>query len=376
MTVVRHWLAAALVVAFLTTMGAGSIALAQDQGTPGIEATRTARVQPQPTQTPDTSGSDVAQTDDTSIDGGSTADEPSAPSPNAADIDISGMDQTIAQGLAAFDDFSGGIWRITELKPLPVDQAPSVTAPYYGFIYQMKGNTIIRNNVTGKRARIEPGEAYYFSAGDDYTRYQEDADGSRAWLIEVVPSTADDADAAGTVLWKSDEIGGFPDDTRDFELVAANILDGGSARVPDYEVDVLLMVTVGSIQVTDDNGTVRMDAPAALMVSGKVDIENTSQDPANYLIGKIGSSVGDALPAVDDSTTPDESADTPDAASGDTTGEEADPELDTDGDGLIDTDEAVYGTDPTIADTDFDGYSDGDEVMVYGTDPLDANSWP
>ena len=32
----------------------------------------------------------------------------------------------------------------------------------------------------------------------------------------------------------------------------------------DYEVDALLMVTVGSIQVTDENGTVQMDAPAAL----------------------------------------------------------------------------------------------------------------
>jgi hypothetical protein len=379
MTVVRHWLAAALVVAFLTTMGAGSIALAQDQGTPGIETTRTARVQPQPTPTPDTNPPDVAQSEDTSIGDGNSTDGPAGPSPNAADIDISGMDQTIAQGLAAFDDFSGGIWRITELKPLPVDQAPSVTAPYYGFLYQMKGNTIIRNNVTGKRARIEPGEAYYFSAGDDYTRYQEDADGSRAWLIEVVPGTADDADAAGTVLYKSDAIGSFPADTRDLELMAANILDGGSARVQDYEVDVLLMVTVGSIQVTDDNGTVQMDAPAALMISGKVDIENTSGDPANYLIGKIGSSVGDALPVVDDTTTPDEAADTPEATSdgsGDTTGEEVDPNLDTDADGLIDTDEAVYGTDPTIADTDFDGYSDGDEVIVYGTDPLDPQSWP
>ena len=40
------------------------------------------------------------------------------------------------------------------------------------------------------------------------------------------------------------------------------------------------------------------------MISGKVDIENTSGDPANYLIGKIGSAVDDALPAVDDTTTP------------------------------------------------------------------------
>jgi hypothetical protein len=50
--------------------------------------------------------------------------------------------------------------------------------------------------------------------------------------------------------------------------------------------------------------------------------------------------------------------------------------LDSDGDSLIDTDEAVYGTDPYVADTDYDGYTDGDEVIIYGTDPLDPNSWP
>ena len=155
MTVVRHWLAVASVVALLATgLGAGSIALAQDQGSPGLEATRTARVQPEQTPESDTTAPDVAQTDNQSSDGESASPDTSEPSPNAADITISGMDQTIAQGLAAFDDFSEGIWRITEIEPLSVDEAPAVTAPYYGFLYQMEGNTIIRNNVTGKRARL------------------------------------------------------------------------------------------------------------------------------------------------------------------------------------------------------------------------------
>ncbi len=36
--------------------------------------------------------------------------------------------------------------------------------------------------------------------------------------------------------------------------------------------------------------------------------------------------------------------------------------IDTDGDGLNDIDEGLYGTDINIIDTDGDGYSDGDEV--------------
>jgi thiol-disulfide isomerase/thioredoxin len=57
------------------------------------------------------------------------------------------------------------------------------------------------------------------------------------------------------------------------------------------------------------------------------------------------------------------------------------PELDTDGDGLSDIEEAELGTDPFRADTDKDGYTDFEEVDA-GTDPTDENSviytggWP
>jgi hypothetical protein len=45
---------------------------------------------------------------------------------------------------------------------------------------------------------------------------------------------------------------------------------------------------------------------------------------------------------------------------------------DMDGDGLLDVDEANLGTDPLNPDSDYDGFTDGDEVFVFGTDPLDA----
>jgi hypothetical protein len=52
-----------------------------------------------------------------------------------------------------------------------------------------------------------------------------------------------------------------------------------------------------------------------------------------------------------------------------------DKAVDTDGDGLSDQQEVlVYGTDPDRPDTDDDGLSDGDEVWVYGTDPLNADT--
>lgn len=49
-------------------------------------------------------------------------------------------------------------------------------------------------------------------------------------------------------------------------------------------------------------------------------------------------------------------------------------DIDSDGDGLFDKDEAVIGTDPYNPDTDGDGLSDGDEVFKYKTDPLNPDT--
>lgn len=48
--------------------------------------------------------------------------------------------------------------------------------------------------------------------------------------------------------------------------------------------------------------------------------------------------------------------------------------IDSDGDGLLDNEEAQYGTDPYDPDTDDDGLSDGEEVKIYSTDPLNPDT--
>ena len=44
---------------------------------------------------------------------------------------------------------------------------------------------------------------------------------------------------------------------------------------------------------------------------------------------------------------------------------------DMDGDALLDIDEATIGTNALNPDTDGDGFGDGEEVLLMGTDPLD-----
>ncbi len=48
--------------------------------------------------------------------------------------------------------------------------------------------------------------------------------------------------------------------------------------------------------------------------------------------------------------------------------------LDSDQDGLTDSEEALYGTDPNKVDTDGDGLADRDEVRVFKTDPLNPDT--
>lgn len=49
-------------------------------------------------------------------------------------------------------------------------------------------------------------------------------------------------------------------------------------------------------------------------------------------------------------------------------------EVDSDGDGLSDRREIELGLDLAKADSDGDGLSDGDEVMKYGTNPLNRDT--
>jgi len=47
-----------------------------------------------------------------------------------------------------------------------------------------------------------------------------------------------------------------------------------------------------------------------------------------------------------------------------------------DGDGIRDNEDLELGTDALNADTDGDGWSDADALLLWGTDPTDLNSKP
>ncbi len=344
---------------------------------------------------------------------GSTPDAEDGRSPNA---------QVIGQGLAFFDSEVEYRWRVREIAPPVEEEAGSGVAVAYSFLLQRTGATVIRNDISQRRGRIEPGEAYYISADDPYTRYANGDDPSTLWLIEIVNVESDAAELEGEVVYEGGGMSSVPAGTWDLELVRNILQPGEAAELPAHEGPALVLSSFGEIQTTTaggESGTI--DTAEGQLSVGPLVLRNNGDRPVVYLVAYIGDRVlgpdetpeAEAEEAVDAEGTP-ETAGTPvaevsgpeadDDEDGLTNGEEeelgTDPALidsdgdgladaeevndfgtdptnpDTDGDDLDDGDEIQLETDPSIADSDNDGFEDGEEVLSAGSDPNDAESTP
>lgn len=330
----------------------------------------------------------------------STPQPTSTPAPTPAPPPAEGPvaashEEVIAQGLAIFD-VAPAVWRVTEIAVPSAESAASFITGDVSFTLQISGASVISNDLSGKRARLGPGEAYFMSAGDPYTRVADGPDASRAWIFEIL-SPADAAkDSGGKSVFTSDRITRFPAGARDLELIRNVLLPGESSTLGAHNGSALIVATNGAVAVSAGSAaSATLGVGNGLLVPAEVNLTNTGAAPAAYVAVAIGAEVGksgqtpasagdttatavpDGSPAAEATTAP---------ASDDTDGdgltneEEAalgtDPNMkDTDGDGLTDKQEQNY-TDPLNPDTDGDGYSDGDEELVYGTDPNDPNNHP
>ena len=172
--------------------------------------------------------------------------------------------------------------------------------------------------------------------GDGYLDTNDDFPlDSTEWLDTDSDGTGDNADT-------DDDGDGYLDTDDDFPLDSTEWLDTDSDGI-------------GNNTDTDDDGDGLSDTEEASLGTDPLltDTDSDGYDDAD-----------DEFPL--DST---EWVDT----DGDGTGNNSD--TDDDNDGLTDTEEASYGSDPLLTDTDSDGYNDYDEVAA-GSDPTDSTDVP
>ncbi len=317
-----------------------------------------------------------------------------------------------AQGLL-FWEGGEAVWRVREITVAA--DATSESNVYFGFFLQREGVSIARNDVTNKRARLEAGEAYYFSSTDPYTFSALGEADSVAWLIELTPpGAAIDDEKGGEVAFESDPIE-LGEGTYDAELNRNVLQPEGSGLIFAGNGPTLVLGTTGAATADPGDGTtVDLTPGAGVTVTGEATVTNGGAEPAVYLTAALRDELVDAAPAADEPAadpagTPDAGlVNVPDGTPAADDGEavtpsagvptvEGDDGTDTEGDGLTDAQEAEvgsdpavidtdadgiddftelaeFGTDPTSADSDGDGVLDGDEVYIYGTDPLDPDT--
>ncbi len=339
--------------------------------------------------------------------------EPAGLPAPASDIDLTAPHlQTIAQGVV---DLEGSVvWRVREVAP----SAEAAAAETAGFSFNLArtGTTLLFNEASGGRSRLEPGEAGFVAANDPTARTASGPDPATVWVFEVVAPNAQAGDAltAGTVLFTSDIVDDYPEGTFDAEFKRAVLLPNESLELATTTGPSLVMVTAGRLQGSSNGSApVPLDAGVGRLSREALSLRNTGSDNAIVVIGAIGDPVDDASATsaetsrAEDAEQAATNAETPtatDEGAADTAPEEAAPVADeqstteesvpaaesaeepaadqvvapsgsdTDGDGLSDEEEAAYGSDPLNQDYDADGLLDGVEVYQYGTDPLNNDS--
>ncbi len=244
----------------------------QDEG-----STPEATVQPtaQPTQAPSNTAT-----------GTSTNSQPRL-AERAEDAAGPGAPAVLAHGLAyaSGDDL---VWQVREITVPNVDDARAETSDE-AILLQRDGTSVIRNNATGKRALMHPGEAFFRASDDSYTTMTEDEESTLWWFELVDPDNVDlDAFYQSPVLDRVDE------GVYDMMMTRYVLQPGESADMPDNSGAGMIMVTSGEVQVDVDGQLSALASGDGQSVPNDTRVSNEGSRPAVFVYVYLGEEVGDA----------------------------------------------------------------------------------
>jgi hypothetical protein len=304
---------------------------------------------------------------------------------SAADVSPeSGTAQVVAQGVVALGD--GDLrWQVTDrVAELPGNAEPIESEE--GFVIVQSGVLLMEDTRSGNQYRLPAGEAALTGAQASQERVALGSEVASYHDVVLVP--ADEAVPANeTVIYASEPFPG-PGARHDLDLLQDALPAGGQWSVPAGSLPTLVLVDAGVVDVALETGDViSLGAGEAASFGGQIIITAGAEGAAVSVVA-----VGPAVPLLSEAAqvaqaTPSTSAvGTPaprvievegeptaapagsPAAGGGQGGNDADE------DGLNDRREAELGTDPSLADTDEDGLTDGAEVREHNTNPLAADT--
>ncbi|MFT4039777.1 MAG: hypothetical protein QM692_16475 [Thermomicrobiales bacterium] len=301
----------------------------------------------------------------------------------------SGTAQVVAQGVLQVGD--GDLrWQVTDrVAQLPGNAEP--IASDAGFLVVESGVLLLEDTQSGNQYRLPAGEAALTHSEATQQRVALGSD--VAEYHDIVLTAADAAVPADeTVIYASEPFAG-PGSRHDVDLLQDTLAAGGQWSVPAGALPTLVLVDSGIADVATEAGdVVSLGAGEAASFAGQI-ILTAGADGAVVSAVVVGPAVPQlgqaaqvaATPAAVATATPARPAASPSAEGviEVETAAEGTPEAaaapqgagnDADGDGLSARREEELGTDPSLADTDEDGLTDGAEVQEHKTNPLAADT--
>jgi hypothetical protein len=240
------------------------------------------------------------------------------------------------------------------------------------FLIGTGGSALVKAEANGNALLLGMHEATALAVGDAY-RVESLGDAS---LLSIELNT-NPPDTAGYVGEMYVDVAGL----RDMELHRAALSQQDEVVIDSESGAGLLLVLEGSVLVENADGESAqlgagdaIDLDDSTPVSG---IDSRSVVLAVTLGEMIQGATGESGTAPSDSENVDASPDGDDSdnSGGGQPGDSVPTvQVDTDGDGLYDDEEAAIGSDPNNTDSDQDGIPDGEEVNVFGSSPISMDT--
>lgn len=291
---------------------------------------------------------------------------PAGPSP------AQGHASVIAHGIVQAPK-SIGRWRVLTQTAKPGEDAKAFRTS--AFVLASGNPLLVTDTATHYRQRLAAGEAMLVNGGQTVTIEPFGAP-QEYYVIEL---GSGDESLTSPALYVSD---GFKVDglDHDLSLLRDVLAENEKGQIPGGATPTLVLVSSGSLDVTSPGENAQtLKAGTARIFDKDLSLVSKSAN-TTYIAAHVGATIPFASTPVATKTpvatptTPATAVATPTPSP--TASPKATPAstADDDKDGLTNAEEAALGTDPKNPDSDDDGISDGDEVNIYGSDPLNLDT--